>query len=447
MYIATIRHQHSPRSPRGRRGKRTPEEALACRPGAAGRVLRTSRRGAPSTPREHLHRPMYQPHRTSGGYAGARIVRGRARVKAGQFPRCGVTPDVLVEPSGARTIPAGAGSTPWGSRVPSRQPDRPRKHGVDVVRQGTTTSLPGHPGERRVHGVGMHAVIPILGPSPQAGSTQGSSTPTFTSSDHHRRRGVHITAQEAGVLQTGPSPQARGPLTEGDAELGRNRTIPAGAGSTTSASWTVRPCDGPSPQARGPLHGRQHRTRPDGHPRTRGVHHRWLSSRTQADGPSPHARGPHRRRRVPGGRRRTIPARAGSTTPACRPSSAGPDHPRTRGVHAPAPDQVVLPPGPSPHARGPRLDGGVLAGAPGTIPARAGSTGDAPAVWNWDTGPSPHARGPHFLSWSFTGQGGCFRLVGSSGGPRESGRRSRQVASGLGLRCGRPIPVRWRRVR
>ena len=71
---------------------------------------------------------------------------------------------------------------------------------------------------------------------------------------------------------------------------------------------------------------------------------------------------------------RIIPARAGFTDPMSRPSATVRDHPRSRGVYAPAPIASSPARGSSPLARGLLMIPVMVDYLPGIIPARAGFT-------------------------------------------------------------------------
>ena len=69
-----------------------------------------------------------------------------------------------------------------------------------------------------------------------------------------------------------------------------------------------------------------------------------------------------------------IPARAGFTPAHVLCHAYHPDHPRSRGVYAPAPIASSPARGSSPLARGLRSGGGGVMALAGIIPARAGFT-------------------------------------------------------------------------
>ena len=91
---------------------------------------------------------------------------------------------------------------------------------------------------------------------------------------------------------------------------------------------------------------------------------------------------------------RIIPARAGNTRLRRRPPARRPDHPRSRGEHSTPKESPILDVGSSPLARGTRYHHGQVQGRPRIIPARAGNTRCWP--WSGTTRPDhPRSRGEH----------------------------------------------------
>ena len=172
--------------------------------------------------------------------------------------------------------------------------------------------------------------------------------------DHPRSRGVYYSKIDAAWGAMGSSPLARGLRTENPLPCWPPRIIPARAGFTRAGGRPVRPW---------PDHPRSRGVYSDRHPRLRGV-----------KGSSPLARGlpssPSNRPRPAG----IIPARAGFTRRAWPAGSAGPDHPRSRGVYAASLARWERRAGSSPLARG--LPSTARGSCPcsGIIPARAGFT-------------------------------------------------------------------------
>ena len=118
---------------------------------------------------------------------------------------------------------------------------------------------------------------------------------------------------------------------------------------------------------------REDRPRPD-HPRSRGVYAPARSSRSSSRGSSPLARGLRRADLDPRGAEGIIPARAGFTTRRRRGCRRCPDHPRSRGVYPRVPVTTTIVPGSSPLARGLRSARRRSPTRGRIIPARAGFT-------------------------------------------------------------------------
>jgi hypothetical protein len=127
----------------------------------------------------------------------------------------------------------------------------------------------------------------------------------------------------------------------------------------------------------------------------------------------------HRLPRIPL-RHRFIPARAG-TTSRCSPGTRSPSvHPRSRGDHVDGHEEIGDVHGSSPLARGPPLSTSQAIVSARFIPARAGTTGVAPALLAPVT-VHPRSRGDHHHACR-----GAVRSDGSSplarGPPREAQR-------------------------
>ena len=130
--------------------------------------------------------------------------------------------------------------------------------------------------------------------------------------------------------------------------------IPAYAGSTRTAAWSIR--------------------RVGDHPRIRGEHMRRSTSRGWRRGSSPHTRGALLNVDQMVVAERIIPAYAGSTPPWPGLRRRRSDHPRIRGEHPPGPATYCPWPGSSPHTRGALSDHDDHKRAGRIIPAYAGST-------------------------------------------------------------------------
>ena len=208
----------------------------------------------------------------------------------------------------------------------------------------------------------------------RAGFTATRSTDPSTTADHPRSRGVYHFSFPLSSVAVGSSPLARGLLLDRHGDVGLGGIIPARAGFTTPRR-------------------REHPISPD-HPRSRGVYSLSVVSDCPRVGSSPLARGLLGRAGRERRGLRIIPARAGFTswrrtswTPrsdhprsrgvyAVRPSEvvAVTDHPRSRGVYSALLAQTSVSVGSSPLARGLPLDHAKIPLLTRIIPARAGFT-------------------------------------------------------------------------
>ena len=236
----------------------------------------------------------------------------------------------------------------------------------------------------------MSGIIPA-----RAGFTQSATLKGTLSWDHPRSRGVYRALDRGLRVPQGSSPLARGLLRPNTPQSRHHRIIPARAGFTGTRNIviTIRPDHprsrgvylyyreekgvqiGSSPLARGllPSSGVHRRIRGD-HPRSRGVYAAGPRPRAGPGGSSPLARGLPVLDHGQPGRGRIIPARAGFTCPtSCRRRSRR-DHPRSRGVYAPAPGRLAPRCGSSPLARGLLTMRVMTRITRRIIPARAGFT-------------------------------------------------------------------------
>ena len=206
----------------------------------------------------------------------------------------------------------------------------------------------------------------------RAGFTIVVTLAVRTGRDHPRSRGVYLMRMPAVVRPGGSSPLARGlrlglwpiPLVM--------RIIPARAGFTPIA----------------PEFGCQ---RWD-HPRSRGVYTRRSNAPPGLQGSSPLARGlrcPAPHGGAPGG---IIPARAGFTHRSAPSSSSSSDHPRSRGVYLCSSQPTRAPLGSSPLARGLLRFDREAPALPRIIPARAGFTLSCRS-WSRSSRDHPRSRG------------------------------------------------------
>ncbi len=194
----------------------------------------------------------------------------------------------------------------------------------------------------------------------------------------------------------GPSPRARGAHVVAAGADDHAGTIPACAGSTAGDRSTV--------------------VRSGDHPRVRGEHTHARPGSGPRPGPSPRARGAPLGKPGRAARMGTIPACAGSTLRGPGRRRPCRDHPRVRGEHLARSLSAATSLGPSPRARGARVDLADQAAVAGTIPACAGSTPQI-ARARMPVRDHPRVRGEH------GGAGG--RSVGYWGpSPRARGARS-----------------------
>ena len=180
----------------------------------------------------------------------------------------------------------------------------------------------------------------------------------------------------------GSSPLARGLLSWFQTYVQPTRIIPARAGFTGNNPPRL--------------------SRPEDHPRSRGVYRSRCTPGTTLPGSSPLARGLPDHRRHGRHRRRIIPARAGFTHHGAHRRRRRQDHPRSRGVYIGTFSYDNADRGSSPLARGlPQL--GRWEEITGRIiPARAGFTA---SLWRGRPGSADHprSRGVYWLaptSWS-----------------------------------------------
>ena len=197
-------------------------------------------------------------------------------------------------------------------------------------------------------------------------------------------------------LKSGSSPHVRGALNHPCGGIAMLGIIPACAGSTRFHLDSQRG-------------GRDH-------PRMCGEHIGLVKDNISETGSSPHVRGALIPRLILITRGGIIPACAGSTVLTALDPMAWRDHSRMCGEHRCFPSNIPCSVGSSPHVRGARRHHGRYAGAPGIIPACAGSTdcrrgrvdaaGDHPRMCGehrllrahliFLSGSSPHVRGARF---------------------------------------------------
>ena len=300
---------------------------------------------------------------------------------------------------GTRIIPAYAGSTSRSQPRAFQPMDHPRIRGEhpiaakpDNLVMGSSPHTRGAPTSCR-SSRSRPRIIPAY-----AGSTPGRRQRLRLSGDHPRIRGEHITRGPRRIWVDGSSPHTRGAPACVTSVPRRSRIIPAYAGSTACR--------------------RLFSTRTADHPRIRGEHDVYDMVTARGRGSSPHTRGARPGACTIAASSRIIPAYAGSTqfSPARSPKRR--DHPRIRGEHAGAVQELPIGGGSSPHTRGapPRSSPGSRPSR--IIPAYAGSTvaGLPTGHSRWD---HPRIRGEH------DGEGPVDGVQGGSS-PHTRGARSRR---------------------
>ncbi len=358
-------------------------------------------------PRTLLHRARAIPARARGSHPR------RAGAHAGDrsIPACaGLTQVHPAAVRGGRSIPACAGLTTGGPAPPPADPVHPRVRGAHWGRGETYSHRPG-PSPRARGSLSNTAQAYAWRRSiPACAGLTPSDGPFATGPPVHPRvRGAHGGSSPAPPSGRGPSPRARG--SHGRSRRGGQdrRSIPACAGLTR--------CPGSG------------RVRPSVHPRVRGAHQEETGQHGRVLGPSPRARGS----RIPQGHSltlgRSIPACAGLTPARPQSETEPPVHPRVRGAHARGEAGHRITSGPSPRARGSRTCSVAAADALRSIPACAGLTArtggnspsdavhprvrgahvDAASVRSLSAGPSPRARGSRLMTCGDAGR--YLRLI------------------------------------
>ena len=140
------------------------------------------------------------------------------------------------------------------------------------------------------------------------------------------------------------------------------------------------------------------------HPRSRGENVIPQCGGGALGGSSPLTRGKRGVRQATGETVRLIPAHAGKTAwraTAANPASA---HPRSRGENYNQQIIIYRELGSSPLTRGKPVNGDVVVGFAGLIPAHAGKTAGRTVDVLVAPGSSPLTRGKHFLTCAFTAQ-------------------------------------------
>ena len=210
--------------------------------------------------------------------------------------------------------------------------------------------------------------------------------------DHPRSRGVYDCRDSGGKDRAGSSPLARGLLDENACGGEAWGIIPARAGFTVRTMANT-PSNEDHPRSRG-VYSYSTRIRVStvgSSPLARGLH-KEKQCPPGLQGSSPLARGlrcPAPHGGAPGG---IIPARAGFTHRSAPSSSSSSDHPRSRGVYLCSSQPTRAPLGSSPLARGLLRFDREAPALPRIIPARAGFTLSCRS-WSRSSRDHPRSRG------------------------------------------------------
>ena len=271
--------------------------------------------------------PLASVHPRARGEHPAVIVSNLS--STGSSPRSrGTQMPVFDDLTVLRFIPALAGNTsPTTSRTaPTTVHPRARgEHGVAPAAAGC-----GSGSSPRSRGTLDHLAATVL--RFIAGNTSPTTSRTAPTTVHPRARGEHGVAPAAAGCGSGSSPRSRGTLDHLPRCQPDVRFILALAGNTESLdSFSVRFTV---------------------HPRARGEHGRRSISVVIAAGSSPRSRGTRASSVRDGDKRRFIPALAGNTSKSCGSARAASVHPRARGEHAAAWEEMHPSLGSSPRSRG-----------------------------------------------------------------------------------------------
>ena len=178
----------------------------------------------------------------------------------------------LQAPRKGRTIPARAGSTGGPAWTGVARWDHPRSRGEHAGRSPSIVRPSGpSPLARGARRLPAPAHLPGGTIPARAGSTRAAPAPPAPTRDHPRSRGEHPDVGGVVMLDTGPSPLARGARARCRSRSRWSGTIPARAGSTIG-------------DFNGQLSMRDH-------PRSRGEHATIPGDHPLREGPSPLARG------------------------------------------------------------------------------------------------------------------------------------------------------------
>ncbi len=215
-------------------------------------------------------------------------------------------------------------------------------------------------------------------PHPQ-GTRSRSSRGRRDSTVHPRIRGEHPSSLFSSALAAGSSPHPRGTLQAACAAEALVRFIPASAGNTSDAIAALNPATV--------------------HPRIRGEHRISALLSFPGTGSSPHPRGTPRAQPLECLALRFIPASAGNTRTSRGSRIQKTVHPRIRGEHRLAFQQVSGSGGSSPHPRGTPSARSARRCPARFIPASAGNT-EVGRRYGLSNPVHPRIRGEHPASSS-----------------------------------------------
>ena len=262
--------------------------------------------------------------------------------------------------------------------------------------------------------------VPVVPPTVRAGSipaSAGKPVPADrqprTVRVHPRERGEAAGGRAAPASGSGPSPRARGSLTNTPALEMPARSIPASAGKPETADSCA--------------------SRPGVHPRERGEAAVRGGSSGHRPGPSPRARGSRRIPRCGRVIRRSIPASAGKPSAPATSVHIAQVHPRERGEAWPVAALRPVAAGPSPRARGSRLRHRPVRMRQGSIPASAGKPSVIRCtVFSQSVHPRERGEAGQRLDFGQRALGPSPRARGSRRSSRRSSRRLGSIPASAG---------------
>ena len=206
----------------------------------------------------------------------------------------GKRPSPCCGPRPSRIIPAHAGQTNACDSSASSCPDHPRACGANIISAAFYFAYFGSsPRMRGKHGTIKHAADPDRIIPAHAGQTTSPPGRSPASPDHPRACGANTSTRSAYSTLVGSSPRMRGKLGFGSTRQCRPRIIPAHAGQTDDAVFSML-------------------RHPD-HPRACGANSRSKNLNPRRLGSSPRMRGKRQLCDTRHLRLRIIPAHAGQT--------------------------------------------------------------------------------------------------------------------------------------